>query len=818
MLSPNAIRVLEKRYLRKDSQGMPIETPEEMFWRVAKGVAEPDADLPFEGRNDPDATARTFHEILSSLEFLPNSPTLMNAGRETSQLSACFVLPVEDSMEGIFDALKYTAVIHKTGGGTGFSFSRLRPKNSPVRSTNGIASGPVSFMKVFNAATEAVKQGGARRGANMGILRVDHPDILEFIRCKRDLREVTNFNISVAVTDAFMKAVIAGTDYDLLNPLSGLRAGSLGARKVFEEIVDGAWRCGDPGVVFIDRINDSNPTRHVAEIEATNPCGEQPLMPNESCNLGSINLGLMANEDGIDWERLARVTRIAVHFLDNVIEANRYPVAEIGRVTKENRRIGVGVMGWADLLIRLGIPYDSQAAVDLGGRLMAFIDMESKSASAALAAERGVFPNWHGSSYDVPEGQRLRNATTTTVAPTGTISIIAGASSGIEPIFAVSFARRNVLDDDELLEAHPRFEQIARERGFWTPSLMKKVAEQGGIQHVDGIPADVKRIFVTAHDISPYWHVRMQAAFQAHVDNGVSKTVNFPGTAALDDVREVFLLAYRLGCKGVTVFRDGCRDKQVLHVGAGPSAAVATTAAGYSDAAIPVPSVLIQKIAPRPRPAETSGSTRRVKTGCGNLYVTINSDEKGPFELFTSMGKSGGCASAQSEAISRLASMALRAGVDMESITKQLRGIRCHLPVYESGGQVLSCPDAIGIALQHAQRRLAQESLEAGRGDPGFSALRVAPDSLNPKDAPVPRNGSQRTTDGGPNRPKPASLGAAALGDSFDEPSVHPMAMMPERPDLTRSAGGLSCPDCGGSLATESGCLTCYFCGFSRCD
>ncbi|MBI3447734.1 MAG: vitamin B12-dependent ribonucleotide reductase [Acidobacteria bacterium] len=765
MLTANALRVLEKRYLRRDADGTTIETPEEMFRRVASAVAEPDARLPFRGRRDPSATAREFHDILSSLEFLPNSPTLMNAGRDYPQMSACFVLPVEDSMEGIFDALKHTAMIHKTGGGTGFSFSRLRPKNSQVRSTSGIASGPVSFMKVFNAATEAVKQGGARRGANMGILRVDHPDILEFIRCKRDQAEVTNFNISVAVTDEFMRAVREGKRYRLVSPVPGGDAGTLDAREVFEEIVEGAWRCGDPGVVFIDRINEHNPTRHIAEIEATNPCGEQPLMPNEACVLGSIDLGRMVAGTAVDWARLARVAAAATHFLDNVIEANLYPIPAIEAVTRANRRVGVGVMGWADMLIRLGLPYDSQEAVEMGGRVMAFIDSETKKASAQLAAERGAFANWQGSSWEREGGPPLRNATTTTVAPTGTISIIAGASSGIEPLFAVSYVRRNVLDDDELFEVHPLFEQVARERGFHTEALMRRVAESGGVQHVDGVPADVKRLFVTAHDIAPYWHVRMQAAFQERADNGVSKTVNFASHATRDDVRSVYMLAYEMGCKGVTVFRDGCRDKQVLNVGVKPAAP-----------GVPEPPPVLLRIAPRARPVETSGSTRRVKTGCGNLYVTVNTDEKGPFELFTSMGKSGGCASAQSEAISRLVSLAMRAGVEMEAITKHLRGIRCHLPVYDAGSQVLSCPDAIGIALQHAQQR----------GAAGSAGIAVAPNADPPELEPA-------------YVASPARLASPAAV-------------------LTRPGGGLGCPDCGSTLAHEGGCVACYTCGFSRCD
>jgi len=545
-LSANALRVLERRYLAKDDDGKVVETPDQMFRRVARAVAEADRHLPFDGSRDPAASAETFHAMMSSLEFLPNSPTLMNAGREIPQLCACFVLPVEDSMEGIFEALKRTAVIHKTGGGTGFSFSLLRPRSSRVRSTSGIASGPVSFMKVFNAATEAIKQGGARRGANMGILRVDHPDILEFIDCKRDGTEVTNFNISVAVTDAFMRAVARGESFDLIDPREGRAAGSLDAREVFDRMVQNAWLCGDPGILFIDRINEANPTRHIAAIEATNPCGEQPLSPNEACTLGSINLGLMLEGNGeprIDYAKLARAIRDGVHFLDNVVEVTRYPVEEIQRVTRSNRRIGLGVMGWADLLIALEIPYDSEQAVALGESLMSFISEGARRASAELAEQRGPFPNFQGSPLERAGHPPMRNATTTTVAPTGTISIIAGASSGIEPLFAVAYARRNILDmelGDEMREVHPRYAEMSA--------------------------AGQARVFATAHGLSPEGHVRMQAAFQKHCDSAVSKTVNLPESATPGDVERVYRLAYDLGCKGVTVYRDRSRAGQVLNV------------------------------------------------------------------------------------------------------------------------------------------------------------------------------------------------------------------------------------------------------------
>ncbi|HEX9020049.1 MAG TPA: vitamin B12-dependent ribonucleotide reductase [Nitrospirota bacterium] len=769
-LSGNSIKVLEKRYLKRNEDGTVVETAVDMFTRVARTIAGADR-----GYGKPEAeverTAAEFYRLMTSLEFLPNSPTLMNAGRELGQLSACFVLPVGDSMDDIFESVKHAALIHKSGGGTGFSFSRIRPKNDVVKSTKGVSSGPISFMTVFDAATETVKQGGTRRGANMGILQVDHPDILDFVTCKQQNDRLNNFNISVAMTDAFMDAVEKDGEYDLVSPRTRTVVKPLNARKVFDTIVNMAWKNGDPGIIYLDRINQENPTPHVGRVESTNPCGEQPLLPYESCNLGSINLAKMLGPGGktIDFDKLRHTVRKSVHFLDNVIDVNRYPIDKISEMTRANRKIGLGVMGFADMLLEMGIPYNSDEAVRLAETVMKFITDEGRKMSEELARDRGPFPNFKGSRYDRPGAAPVRNATVTTIAPTGTLSIIAGCSSGIEPLFALTFVRK-VLDGAELLEVNPVFERIAKERGFSSDALMKKISEHGGCAGIATVPEDIQRVFVSAHDISPEWHIRMQAAFQKYTDNAVSKTVNFPHGATQEDVKEVYLLAYKLGCKGVTIYRDGSREEQVLNTGATEKARKA--AAQHVTVASASPELAEEK-KPRSRPVFTQGVTQKIPTGCGNLYITINEDEEGICEVFSTMGKSGGCAASQSEAVSRMVSLALRSGVSIDSIIKQVKGIRCPSPAWGEGGSILSCPDAIGRALE----RYIKDSMRPPRHHKHQAAAALTPQPS------VPYSSSDCAKGGNKNH----------------------LGLCPE------------CPDCGGLLEFGEGCAFCRGCGFSKC-
>ncbi len=820
-LTENARIVLGLRYLKKNEKGEPVEEPETMFWRVARVVAEEDRR---HGATDAaiDEVARQFYDLMATGTFEPNSPTLMNAGRPLGQLSACFVLPVDDALSngecGIYDTLKSMALVHQSGGGTGFSFSRLRTEGDTVRSTMGVASGPVSFMRLYDSSTEVVKQGGTRRGANMGILRVDHPDIRAFITCKDDTSQITNFNISVAITDAFMQAVANGEDYDLVSPRTGEITGRENASEIFDMIVEGAWKTGEPGVFFIDRANEFNPVPKLGEYEATNPCGEQPLLPYDVCNLGSLNLGPFVREgfswgadpqDAIDWEGLRRVVHLSVHFLDNVIDANRYPLPQITELAENIRRIGLGVMGWADMLVRLGIPYNSHAAVRLAEAVMRFIDEEAKVASAKLAGSRGVFPAWAESIWGPddscarrPDGSRirpmrpLRNCNLDTVAPTGTISIFAGCSGGIEPLFAVAFMRNQagVLMPD----VNEDFVRIAREGGWYSEELMERVAESGHIHHEE-VPEEVQRVFVTAHDITPEWHVRMQAAFQKYTDAAISKTTNFPHEATPEDVREIYELAFSLGCKGVTVYRDGSRPMQVLSTGktGKEPETIGEEAPSTGDIEQELADAReechrlrgeIEKYQQRDRdrdllagagrhkrkrPALLKGRTVKMDCPLGDLYVTINEDETGrPFEVFCTLGKAGGAAMADAEAIGRLISLALRSGIPITAVRDQLRGISCDRAVGFGLRKVLSAPDAIGQAIEYYLQEKDGVQGELILTAPVTSAASAASPSLASSDSGSSRSGY--------------------LG---------------------------SCPDCGtGQLSFEEGCVKCHVCGFSECS
>ena len=775
-LSENARTVLERRYLAKEG-GRVIETPEDMLRRVAKNIAGVEGTSFGKTPEEVAAIENEFYNLMDQLKFMPNSPTLMNAGRDLQQLAACFVLPIEDSMESIFETLKIAALIHKSGGGTGFSFSRLRPANDTVGSTGGVASGPISFLKVYNASTEAVKQGGTRRGANMGILRVDHPDILQFIDAKKNTGEITNFNLSVAITDAFMEAVTKGEDYYLINPRNGSPTGRLNAREVFNQIIHSAWASGEPGVIFIDRMNEGNPTPHIGAIESANPCGEQPLLPYEACNLGSINLSLMVKDGEVDWDELRRVVHLSVRFLDDVIEATRYPIPKIDEMVKGNRKVGLGVMGWAEMLILLGIRYDSEAAVATARRVMAFINKESKEASAKLAEERGCFPNFKGSIYDRPGQLPLRNATTTTIAPTGTISIICNTSGGIEPLFSIAFTRQ-ILDNDRLIEVNPIFERMAKEGGFYSKELIAAIADKGTLEGFAEIPERIKELFVTAHQVSPEWHIRMQAAFQENTDNAVSKTVNFPREATPEDVEKVYHLAFKLGCKGVTVYRDGSIENQPMQKGVTKNSKETGDTAAQSKTMQPLSTGEWGKIRPVHRPVRLTGITDGKVTPEGNLYLTLNLHEGHPFELFAQIGKAGSDVAAFTEAIARLISLAFRSGIDPEIVADELVGIGGSRSVGFGPHRVRSVPDAIGQFI--------------------FDYLN------NPLSS-----GSQQST---------ATQEQLAL----DQPTLPAAAAVPPPPETNGNKRGKVrfnlCPVCGMyAFGNFEGCAKCLACGHSEC-
>ena len=830
-MSPNAMTVLEKRYLIKDDAGQPVETAEDLFWRVARTIAEADRRYGV-SVGAVEEVAQAFYGLMANRYFVPNSPTLMNAGRPLGQLSACFVLPVDDALSngksGIYDTLRAMALVHQSGGGTGFSFSRLRPKNDIVRSTMGVASGPVSFMSLFDASTDVVKQGGTRRGANMGILRVDHPDIMEFVTCKDDTTKITNFNISVAVTDAFMEAVEADAMYDLHHPKTGKVVGQLEAREVWSKIIHGAWKTGEPGVFFIDKANYYNPVPHLGSYEATNPCGEQPLLPYDVCNLGSINLGIFVKDGQIDWDGLRRVVHLSTHFLENVIDANQYPLSEITELAQRIRRIGLGVMGLADLFVKLGIPYDSEEGVALGRKIQQFVDEEAKVESERLATERGVFPEWERSIWGPdqtaargPKGERvrpmrrLRNCNVTTVAPTGTISIIAGCSSGIEPLFAVAFMRNQagVLMPD----VNEDFVAIAKREGWYSEDLMRRIAQVGHIDFPE-VPEKWQRVFVTANAIKPEWHIRMQAAFQEFNDSAISKTCNFANDASEEYVEEIYRLAYSLNCKGVTVYRDGSRDMQVLSTGStAKKVQEQATSSGKSEARADLAAMAgsgergtaaaaelkgqlaeldaenarlrrmvqeleaenLQRRQKRSRPELLKGATRRLETPLGTLYVTITEDDRGqPFEVFMSLGKAGGALMADVEALGRLISLALRSGIPMKEIYRQLRGISSDRVIGLGPNKILSVPDAVGIAIERwmQEKQGIQQELLPG------APVSAEPAPVVAQRAPVAGFGGEQMMLGG----------------------------------MQETLSG-ACPDCGSQLEFAEGCMKCHVCGFSEC-
>ena len=795
-LTPNARTVLERRYLKKSPEsGEVVETPAQLFWRVATHVAK--AELRFPGGSEELAlsVARDFYSLMAERAFMPNSPTLMNAGREMGMLSACFVLPIEDSIEGIFESVKATALIQKAGGGTGFSFSRLRPSGDIVESSGGTTEGPLSFIQVFSKATDAIQQGAFRRGANMGILRVDHPDIVRFITFKDDRTRLTNYNISVAVTDRFIGEVrnAPGTSHEVQNPRTGEwapleKTDASGTPtdeywtvgEVWDLIVEHAHQSGEPGVVFIDRINERNPIKNVGLIEATNPCGEQPLHPYDSCNLGSINLGLLVEGTGesatFNWERFGSVIHSTTRFLDDVIEVNRYPLAQIDSMSKTTRRIGLGVMGFADALYKLGIPYDSDEGCAFGERVMQFLNDESHLASEVLAEERGVFPAWEGSDWE-RAGRKLRNSYTTTVAPTGTISIIADCSGGIEPMFSLAF-NRQVMKDNRgqptvMREVNYVFERAAREAGYFNDELVDDIIEAGTLEGIEGVPNEHRELFVTAHDISPDWHMRMQAAFQRHCDSSISKTINFPHDATVDDVRRIYELAVDLDVKGVTVYRDGCREMQPMalkdktHTEAAPAPVVEPENGMFVTDTESGP-----ELAPIKLPEIMSCLRVRQMTPFGNMHVKVSVDPRSgrEREVFAQLGKGGDIANSDLEAICRILSLWLRSNGSLKKAITQLSGIGSSLSVPTKDGRIMSLADGLATALKRYLTAKDEHGLEA------LLLGRVTPDDV------------------------------ASANDT----------LIPAKPRNVASYK-IKCPQCSANLAFEEGCVKCYSCGFSQC-
>jgi len=751
-LTENAKKILKERYLKRDKEGNIVENEEELFERVASSIAEVNED--YDDERSYEDEKDEFHDALTNLDFIPNSPTLMNAGLELGQLSACFVLSPMDDMDSIFQQVKNAAKIFQSGGGVGYSFSRLRPRGDTVKSTGGIASGPVSFMRVYDEMCNTIKQGGKRRGAQMGILSVEHPDIEEFITAKDEEESLNNFNISVGLTEDFMEAVKRDEEYDIINPRTEEIVGQKNALEIYKKIVHQAWKNGEPGIIFLDRINEDNPfdvEKYPGHyIDATNPCGEQPLEDYEACNLGHINLSHCVEDGEIDWDKLEKLTDMGVRFLDNVIDASDFPDVEgyegqgdaIRKNVEANRKIGLGVMGWHHMLMKLGIPYDSNKAIEKAKEVMKFIDEKSKETSSKIAEQRGRFPKWDESTYEQP----MRNATTTTIAPTGTTSMIADTSGGIEPIFAVSYVK-NVLDGEQLIMPDRVFEEIAKERGFYSEELMKEIADHGTVTDIEEVPDDIKPLFKTALEIKPEWHIRMQGAFQDYVDNAISKTVNFPNEATEEDIREVYNLAYDLKCKGVTVYRSGSRQEQVMEVEGEKKEEEEEEF----------------KKKPRKRPTTVTGTTRKINTGYGALYITINEDEHGLFEVFAQIGRAGGFTQSFTESLARLISLQLRSGIDVQDIISQLEGIRSPEIAFDQGQKILSIPDAMAKALKwHLEGRPRGEQATLpteGKETPETSAAReLVSKGLNP-----------------------------------------------------------ACPECGAMLTIQEGCRKCPNCGYSQC-
>lgn len=883
-LTENCRRVLESRYLKKDPSGKVTEAPEELFMRVAETMA--DVEKLYGGGDEEVALWRDrFYKLITSRRFMPNSPTLMNAGREMGMLSACFVLPVPDSIDGIFDSIKHTALIQKAGGGTGFAFDELRPTGDYIKSSGGTTSGPISFWKAFSEATNAIQQGAFRRGANMGMMYITHPDILKFLHAKQDLSQFTNYNISVKVTDEWMEGFLADPDapHVVRNPRTGAQfylakeleiwkydvrsltpvdsdAGRnadprtlFSRRDIWEIIVNNAHATGEPGVVFIDRINDANPTPHIGRMEATNPCGEQPLLPYEACNLGSINLGLFVDEGGarpkVDWERMREAIHVSMRFLDNVIDANNYPLPQIDAVCKANRKVGLGVMGFADALFKLGVPYNSAEGVEWGGKFMQFLNDESHNYSEKLAEERGCFPNWKGSTWDTVHHRKQRNACSTTVAPTGTISIIAGCSGGIEPLFSLAFFR-NVLDGQRLVEVHEDFKTKAKACGFFTEALMERIAKEGTLAHIDEVPQQTKEVFVCAHDITPEWHMRQQAAFQAHCDASISKTINFPHEADVESVDQIYRMAFQLQCKGVTVYRDGCRDHQPMALDNADKhkkkAAKAEEEKVEEKALTPLER--LTTVEPVPLPDIMSCIRIRQMTPFGNMHLKITVDPKSERELevFSQLGKGGDVANSDLEAICRLLSLFLRCGGPLRMAIKQLDGIGSSLQVPTKAGRIASLGDGLAKGLLRYAKAKEMFGLKAMllgeidlvqlderlRGiDINTPVKRVTPKSKTNGNGGNGGNGGGNGNGDHGNGDNGGSA-AASTSTSSDKQAPRQEAKASSggtggpatavAPALAKRQGLLSafkikCPQCQGVLSFQEGCVKCHSCGYSQC-